>query len=139
MNRTLQWKLLVGFLLVFLAGGVTGTFIGVAHARHQFFNSPHRAFLKERMGERLRTQLNLTPEQVEKISPIVERSTAELEAIRTETARRVHETMTQAHREMAGNLTPEQRQKLQQIEVRHRHRRMMMHERPPLLPEDRQQ
>ncbi len=138
MNRTLQWKLLAGFLLVFLAGGITGAFIGAAHAHRQFFQSPHRVFLKDRMGERLRVQLKLTPEQVEKISPIIDKATAELETIRTETAHRVHETMAQAHRDMAGNLTDEQRAKLQEIESHHRMRRMS-HERHPPPTEDREQ
>lgn len=139
MNRALQWKLVAGFVLVFLAGTVTGVFMGVAHARHPFFRSPHRAFLKDGMGERLRVQLKLTPEQVEKISPIIDKTTGELETIRTETARRVHETMAQAHREMAVNLTDEQRAKLQEIDSRHRHRRML-HEGPaPPSPEDRQE
>jgi Spy/CpxP family protein refolding chaperone len=138
MNRTLQWKLLAGFLLVFLAGGITGAFIGVAHAHRQFFQSPHRAFLKDRMGERLRIQLKLTPEQVEKISPIIDKATTELESIRTETARRVHDTMAQAHRDMAGNLTDEQRAKLQEIESHHRHRRIF-HEAPASPSQDRQE
>ncbi|MEY2531449.1 MAG: hypothetical protein QOI96_1534 [Verrucomicrobiota bacterium] len=136
MNRALQWKLAAGFVLVFLAGGITGAFVGVAHAHRQFFQAPHRAFLKDRMGERLRVQLKLTPEQVKKVSPIIDKATAELETIRTETAHRVHETMAQAHRDMAGNLTDEQRAKLQEIESRHRARRMF-HERPPA--EDQEQ
>jgi len=28
MNRALQWKLIAGFLLVFVAGGITGAFLG---------------------------------------------------------------------------------------------------------------
>ena len=138
MNRALRWKLVAGFTLVFLAGGVTGAFVGMAQARRHFFLAPHRAFLKERWGDRLRTQLNLTPEQVQKISPIVDKATTDLETIRTETARRVHETMGQAHRDRATNLTDDQRKKLQEIESRHRGRRMF-HERRPLPPEDRQQ
>jgi len=136
MNRALQWKLVAGFVLVFLAGGVTGAFVGMAHAHNKFFQTPHRAFLKERMGDRLRKQLNLTAEQVQKISPIVDKASTDMETIRTETARRVHETMAQAHREMAGNLTDEQRKKLQEIESRHRGHRMLFHERhPPPSPE----
>jgi Spy/CpxP family protein refolding chaperone len=141
MNRALQWKLVAGFVLVFLAGGVTGAFVGMAQARNKFFQTPHRAFLKERMGDRLRKQLNLTPEQVQKISPIVDKASTDLETIRTETTRRVHETMAQAHRDMAVNLTDEQRTKLQEMESRHRGRRMLFHERhPPPSPEadDRQ-
>lgn len=139
MNRALQWKLIAGFVLVFLAGGITGAFVGAKQVRHKFFHSPHRAYLKDRMGERLRVQLKLTPEQIEKVSPIIDRASTQLEEIRIETAQRVHRTMAEAHREMAGSLTEEQRKKLQQIELRHQHRRSFRERRHPPPPEDRQQ
>jgi len=107
MNRALQWKLIAGFILVFVAGGITGAFVGGLYAR-QHFLAFHRA------------ELNLTPEQVAKISPIIDKTAAQLRDIRRDTARRVHETIAEAHRQMAVNLTDEQRQKLQQIQERHR-------------------
>jgi len=131
MNRALQWRLIVGFMLVFLAGGITGAFVGAAHARHFFLRGPHRAFIKERMGERLQRELNLTPEQVTKISPMIDKASAQLEAIRTETAQRVHETMAQAHREMATVLTDEQREKLKQMHRRQRRGLRALHPSPP--------
>ncbi len=76
MNRALQWKLIAGFLLVFLAGGVTGAFVGAAHARHFFFMAPRPAVISERMRERLQRELSLTPEQVAKISPMLDKAAA---------------------------------------------------------------
>ena len=122
MNRALQWKLIGGFILVFIAGGITGAFFGGLHARHLFSEFHHPGLIGVRMKERLRTELDLTPEQVAKISPIVDKTAAQLKQIRRDTGQRVHEIMTEAHREMAANLTDEQRLKLQQIEDRHRHR-----------------
>jgi Spy/CpxP family protein refolding chaperone len=121
MNRTLQWKLIVGFILVFIAGGISGAFMGGLYARHHFFAFHRPELIGGRMKERLRAELNLTPEQVAKISPIIDKTAAQLRDIRRDTARRVHETIAEAHRQMAVNLTDEQRQKLQQIEERHRH------------------
>jgi Spy/CpxP family protein refolding chaperone len=120
MNRALQWKLIAGFVLVFVAGGITGAFFGGLHARHLFFEFHHPGLIAARMKERLRTELNLTPEQVAKISPIIDKAAAQLREIRQETGRRVHEIMREAHREMAANLTDDQRLKLQEIESRHR-------------------
>jgi len=120
MSRTLQWKFIAGFVLVFLAGGVTGAFVGAAHTRHFFFMAPRPAVISERMRERLQRQLNLTPEQVAKISPILDKAAAELHQVRRDTGRRVHEIIMETHQQMAGILTDEQRQKLQQIEERHR-------------------
>lgn len=131
MNRALQWRLIAGFVLVFIAGGITGGFVGATHARYFFLRGPHRGFIKERMGERLQRELKLTPEQVTKISPMIDKASAQLEAIRTETAQRVHETMAQTHREMATVLTDEQREKLKQMHRRPRHGVRAVHPPPP--------
>ena len=120
MNRALKWKVIVGFVLVFVAGGMTGAFLGASHARHLFSAQPHRGMMSERMRDRFRAQLNLTPEQVAKISPIMDKAAAQLEEIRRTTGRRVRETFAEAHREMAADLTEEQRAKLQEIEARRR-------------------
>ncbi len=131
MNRALQWKLIAGFILVFVAGGISGAFLGGLYARHHFFQLHHPQLIGARMKERLRAELNLTPEQLAKISPIIDKAAVQLREIRRDTARRVHETIGEAHRQMAVNLTDEQRQKLQQIEERHhRWRHHRLHEPP---------
>jgi Spy/CpxP family protein refolding chaperone len=130
MNRAAQWKLIAAFLLVFVAGGITGAFIGGSYARHHFFELHHPERIGSRMKERLRAELNLTPEQLAKISPIIDKTTAQLREIRQDTTRRVHEIIADAHHQMAAQLTDEQRQKLTQIEERHRrwrHRRFRDH------------
>jgi len=120
MNRALKWKLAIGFVLVFIAGGAAGVFLGASRTVHFFAEGPHRpGFLAERMRERLRWQLHLTNEQMTKISPIIEKTASQLEQIRSESSRRVHETFAESHREMAAELNPEQRQKLQEIQARH--------------------
>jgi len=120
MNRALQWKLVAGFILVFVAGGTSGAFLGGLYAQHHFLEFHRPELIGARMKDRLRAELKLTPEQVAKISPIIDKAAVQLREIRRDTARRVHETIADAHRQMAVNLTDEQRQKLQQIEERHR-------------------
>jgi Spy/CpxP family protein refolding chaperone len=120
MNQVLKWKLIAGFLLVFVAGGIAGAALGGLYARHLFFEFHHPRLAGARMKERLRKELSLTPEQVAKVSPIFDKTAAQLQEVRRDTGRRVHEIMADAHKEIAANLTDEQRQKLQQIEERHR-------------------
>jgi Spy/CpxP family protein refolding chaperone len=136
MNGVLKWKLVAGFLLVFVAGGIAGAALGGLYARHFFFEIHRPGSVGDRMKQRLRTELSLTPEQVAKVSPIVDKTAAQLQEIRRDTGRRVHEIMTEAHKEIAANLTDEQRQKLQQIEERHRrwHHRRGPHEFAPESP-----
>jgi Spy/CpxP family protein refolding chaperone len=120
MNRGLQWKLIAGFILVFVAGGISGAFLGGLYAQHHFFALHQPERIGARMKERLRAELNLTPEQVAKISPIIDNTAVQLRQIRRDTGRRVHEILAESHRQIGANLTDEQRQKLQQIEQRHR-------------------
>jgi Spy/CpxP family protein refolding chaperone len=76
--------------------------------------------MANRMKERLRSELNLTPDQATKIAPIVDKMAAQLEQVRIATGRQVHEAFIKAHHEMAESLTDEQRQKLERLEARHR-------------------
>jgi hypothetical protein len=135
MNRALQWKLIAGFILVFIAGGMSGAFFAVSHSRRMFVESHDPSIMSQRMRERLRVQLKLTPDQVAKLSPIIQKTATELEQIRMETGRRVHETFLQAHREMSVHLSDEQRAKLDKIEARHRRWHEFHRPPPPGLPE----
>ena len=137
MNRALKWKLLGGFVLVFIAGGMAGAFVGASHARHSFFGLQQR-IIGERMRERLHAELQLTDEQMAKISPIIDKTAARLQQIRFNTGRQVHEIILEAHREIAPTLTNEQRAKLQALELRPPHRPWFNHGRrppPPPAPE----
>ena len=121
MSTALKWKLIVGFVLVFLAGGMVGAFFGAVHVRRAFFEGPSRGVISQRILGRLRIELKLTPEQVAKIKPIADKTAAQLEQIRRDTGRRVHEAVIQGHQEMSSILTDEQRAKMQRIEMRHWH------------------
>ena len=120
MSSALKWKLIAGFVLVFLAGGATGVFVSATTAHHFFFGHHRHGFAAQAMKSRFQRQLKLTDEQLAKISPIIERTGAQLEQIRGDTGRRVRDTIAQAHREIAPNLTPEQQQRLKEMEARHR-------------------
>ena len=121
MNASLKGKLVVGFLLVFVAGAMTGSFVGASHARHLFLGQPRQRILAERMRNQLRSQLNLTSEQMDRASAIFDKTAGQLEAIRTDTARRVQETIAEVHRQLASDLTPEQRERLKEIDRRQKH------------------
>jgi gas vesicle protein len=119
MNSALKWKLIAGFVLVFLAGGATGVFVSAATAHH-FIGAHRHGFAAQAMKNRLQWQLRLTEEQMAKISPIIEKTGTKLEEIRGDTGRHVRETIAEAHREIAPLLTPEQQQRLKDMEARHR-------------------
>lgn len=133
MSKSLKWKLAVGFLLVFFAGVTTGSVAWNWHRHARFLDNTRSGALAQRMNERLRHELSLTPDQSAKIAPIIEQSAKKLETIRVESARRVRQTLTETHLQISPDLTPEQRTKLATIQEKHRrwqgrHRRFL---RPP--------
>ena len=130
MTAALKWKLLAGFALVFIAGGLTGAFIGAFHVR-QMFIATHENMLAERMRHRLRAELRLTNEQEAKIAPIIDKAAARLHEIRRSTGQEVHETLMEAHREIRPILNEEQRVKLTRFEEYPRHLRWFGGHRPP--------
>src|SRR5258708_35641222 len=132
MSSALKWKLIAGFVLVFLAGGATGVFMSAATAHH-FFGVHRHGFAAQAMKNRLQWQLRLTEEQMAKISPIIEKAGAKLEEIRGDTGRRVRETIAEAHREIAPILTPEQQQRLKDMEE-HRRRWFQHHRHGDVSP-----
>ena len=121
MNSALKWKLIAGFLLVFMAGGATGVFVTMAMGHHFMFGPHPHGVVAQAMKNRLQRQLNLTPDQMTKIAPIVEKTGAQLEEIRGDTGKRVREAIADSHRQISQYLTPEQQERLKQMEQRQRH------------------
>lgn len=120
MNNALKWKLAFAFLLVFIAGVTTGALFGTHQIKRRIFlGPPHSGDVSERMRGHLQEALDLTPEQAAKIAPIVDATSAKLEAIRVETAERVRQVMEESKTEIAPQLTPEQQKKLQALKQKH--------------------
>ena len=133
MNSSLRWKLILAFVLVFFAGIACG-FFGAFHGARWMFGHPHHGSVAEHMKRHLRSELNLTPQQMEQISSIVDGAASQLEAKREQTMREVRNIFEETHRSITPFLTPEQQTKLDQLEQRHRqrpHRRGFM---PPAEP-----
>ncbi|MEY2562821.1 MAG: hypothetical protein QOH88_1014 [Verrucomicrobiota bacterium] len=134
MNSALKWKLAFAFLLVFVAGVMSGGFLGVHHLRGHFLGPPHSGDMSGRMREHLKRALDLTPEQAAKILPIADATSAKLEAIRVETAQRVRAVMEESERQISPELTPEQQKKLQALKQEH-HRVLKIHGFDPPPPD----
>jgi hypothetical protein len=126
MNSGLKWKLAMAVLLVFVAGAATGAFFGVHHLRsHIILGPPHSGDVPGKMREHFRRALALTPEQENKIAPIIDATSAKLETIRVETAERVRTVMEESKRAVAPLLTQDQQKKLEKLDSEHR--KMMIH------------
>jgi Spy/CpxP family protein refolding chaperone len=118
MTSSLTWRLVLGFALVFIAGVATGNFISVA-CSHRGWLGAHDHLAKQ-IQTRMTKELGLTQEQIEKGGPIFVKEANELEQVRRDTHRRVHDIIAEAHHELAPLLTAEQRAKLEAMEASHR-------------------
>ena len=134
MKRALTWWIVLGVLVVFAAGAATGMFIGARKA-HDVLAFKHHGRMGERMRQHLIRELELTPEQLEKVSPIIDDTSRQLQQIRRESGRRVAETMRASHSAMTPHLTPEQRERLETMKRRHK-RGLRRRGLPPSGPEE---
>jgi hypothetical protein len=117
MSASLKAKLIAGFTFAFLAGGAAGAFFTFHHARQwrEDFQR-HSHSLAERMRDRIKQRLELTPEQTAKVDPILDHAVGELQKIRAETGARVGRVMSETNQAVQPFLTDAQREKLEKME-----------------------
>ena len=111
--NALRWKSIAYAAAIFVVGGGTGACLALGLIRHPRGGPPRSAEMAQRMRETLRTELDLTPVQTKKIDPLVEKLGAEMRAIHIETMERVRKLIDSAHDQIAAELTPEQKRKLE--------------------------
>lgn len=122
-----RWKVILAFTGVFLAGAIFGAALAPEWLR--FNRPPKRVPFNERMMERFENDLGLTAEQKEKIRPIVKRMEEETLRMRREGIATYRVVMDGLMAEMALELTPEQRVKLEDAKRRYRERADRLRER----------
>ena len=69
-----------------------------------------------RLRARFQSRLDLTPEQVQKIDPMIDQAMRRVEAIRQETASQVFANVSNLHEQVLLVLTPEQKAKFEELE-----------------------
>lgn len=115
-----RWKIVLSFVAVFLAGGLVGGALTFHFTHDHFFKSLRAQDMAVHILTELRTELKLTPDQIEKIKPIVEKSTAEAEAYHHEVFQRLHAIFAASDEAIKAQLTNEQVAKFEQLKARRR-------------------
>ena len=111
-----KWKLGVYVLAVFLAGAGSGALVAWQVCRRTPVAPVPPAEIGARLRARFQSQLALTPEQVQKIDPMINQAMRRVEAIRKETASQVFANVSDLHEQMLTVLTPEQKVKFEELE-----------------------
>ena len=118
-------KLAMYVLAIFLAGGGSGALIAWQVFQRMPIVPVPPAEIGARLRARFQSQLALTPEQMQKIDPIIDQAMRRVEAIHPETASHVFANVSNLDEQVRAVLTPEQKIKFEQLE---RGRRERLHQ-----------
>jgi Spy/CpxP family protein refolding chaperone len=103
-------------LAIFLAGAGSGALVGWQVCRRTPVAPVPPTQIGARLRARFQSQLALTPDQVQKIDPMIDQAMHRVEAIRKETASQVFANVSALHEHMLTVLTPEQKAKFEELE-----------------------
>lgn len=113
MNK--PWKVIFAFLGVFLAGAVFGGFLSVRMARNHVYRSSSMDRFTPMILNRYADRLELSPEQLDKIKPIVKSADEALRHLRSIGYRDAVAVGEKMNEEVSKLLTPEQNAKLEEL------------------------
>jgi hypothetical protein len=121
------WKVILLLLGIFIAGGVTGAFVMLRIGRELVARRAMPEQWAPQQLKRLTERLDLKPEQVEQLRPIVRRNMEEMGRLRNYSVREARGIFERMEREISEQLTPDQRIKFEQMntEMRERARRFL--------------
>ena len=117
MNFQSKGRLLTYLAVIFVAGGVTGSVVMKSLNRRPPPGPPHTAeHIVGVIRKTLQEKLDLTPAQLEKITPRIQAAALEIKIAHGDSARRIGTISRELHAQIAPELTPEQREKLAQFD-----------------------
>lgn len=120
MNFKRNWKVALYLVAIFIVGGITGSFVTLQTLKYTIHKHRNSQDWSARMMKRLELNLKLTPEQVQKIKPIVDQSVDELKAIRSKTIYESSQVIQRTEEQISRELTPDQQKRFQEIQQERR-------------------
>jgi len=120
MNK--PWKVILAFTGIFLAGVLVGGLVTMRLGRHIAQRLPMSEGFGPQLMGRLVTQLDLTPEQQDKIKPIVDQAAEELHELRRTTQHSSAAVLVRMQGDISALLTPAQKAKFDELSTQQRDR-----------------
>ncbi len=129
MNRISPRQLLAYLVAIFVLGTAAGAVGGYSWGRRTVARWPDRSKMREKIQTKMTTELGLSPEQVGKLGPLIDRHMEELDSLNQEHHRQIGASMSRQRERIAGILTPEQ-QTVFEAKEREREQRRSRHRGP---------
>lgn len=117
MNGISKPKAVLYLAAIFVAGLLTGAVGGYSTGKRSFYRPPPpEKKMAAHILEKLRRELDLTDEQTRQAEPLVIQCSERLRAIHEGATEEVLEVLNQTDRKLEEFLTPEQKQRLAQMQ-----------------------
>ena len=117
MKDLIRSKAIVYLIAIFVAGLAAGAVGGFALGKRDIKPPPPRQKdIVDHILGGLKHELKLTDEQVRQIRPLIEQTSKEIRTCHGDLEKRIGELIKEGNRRMEAFLTPEQRQKLAEME-----------------------
>src|SRR5882724_5287271 len=128
MSTITKYKFLFSMLLMFAAGATSGALVAWPAAKRTAQpKKPSMEHACDSMKHKLESRLHLTREQIQKISPRMERTARELDAVHEKSMVEIEEVFQRSTADISKELTPDQQPLLLEMEreriefFQHRH------------------
>lgn len=131
MKKFSRSKIVFCLAAIFLVGAVTGATTALGFAKAKVEKDLRMQNLETSIMNWAKSRLDLTPEQVERIEPLVELACNEYRAEFSQTIQRVIEIIRASNQRVAKELTPAQAEKLFAAERKHEANLRRLMENPP--------
>ena len=111
-----RWKLLAYVAAIFAAGGITGASIAWSVFNQKTADPVRSLKITQRLHNRLEKRLDLTPAQMQKIDPIINKLGADMNSVYSDTVRRLSDLEDAAEPQISAELTAEQKARLEAMQ-----------------------
>lgn len=138
MKPAFPWKVIAALTAVALCGAMIGAAVALnwQHKRQQV--KVHERPGAETFLERIVRDLNLSPEQMKAIRPILDKGRTDLRAATVEAFARAEKIGRRLEDDIRPHLTPEQRSRLDQLSEKRKHLRERWQNGERLMPKVRE-
>ena len=133
MNEPMRWRMFGYMAALFIAGAISGAAVMSRNAAgSQTLKVGRTNEIAGLNRQKLNLNLDLSPEQREKFEPLIKKTSEELEASHLDCLKRISDALARMHEQLKPDLTPDQLEKLKQVEA---DRRVKMREKYNYPPE----